>query len=172
MSPQCFWRGTQALLTIAAYTGLAGTPFARAENHLFAIHLECSTQVSEDDEQCKSISRSHPDGDTIRIVRKAVITANDLVDVKMLSSAGEWPVLSIKFDVAGRQRFKDVTAHNIGRNLVVLVNAKIVSVATIREAIEGGSGQLLIRLSHEDVRAIVKRLEMKIDARQQSVGRE
>ena len=50
------------------------------------------------------------------------------------------PVVSFRFDSVGARRFGEATQQNVGRNLAIVLDDKVISAPVIREPILGGSG--------------------------------
>jgi SecD/SecF fusion protein len=52
------------------------------------------------------------------------------------------PVVTFKLDNEGARRFGDMTKHNIGRSLAIVLDDRVVTAPVIRSAIQGGSGEI------------------------------
>ncbi|MDR7090518.1 protein translocase subunit SecD [Cellvibrio fibrivorans] len=52
------------------------------------------------------------------------------------------PVVNFKLDNEGARRFGDMTKHNIGRPLAIVLDDRVVTAPVIRSAIQGGSGEI------------------------------
>lgn len=52
------------------------------------------------------------------------------------------PVVNFKLDNEGARRFGDMTKHNIGRALAIVLDDRVVTAPVIRSAIQGGSGEI------------------------------
>ncbi len=52
------------------------------------------------------------------------------------------PVVNFKLDNEGARRFGDMTKHNIGRALAIVLDDRVVTAPVIRGAIQGGSGEI------------------------------
>ena len=52
------------------------------------------------------------------------------------------PVVNFKLDNEGARRFGDMTKHNIGRALAIVLDDRVVTAPVIRSAIPGGSGEI------------------------------
>jgi preprotein translocase subunit SecD len=57
------------------------------------------------------------------------------------SRTGEW-VVNFGFDSVGTRRFAEITRQNVGRPFAVVLDNKVITAPTIREAITGGQGQI------------------------------
>lgn len=70
----------------------------------------------------------------------AVLTGSNIEDVYASydSNSGEWGV-SVKFDAEGAKTFGEVTSQHVNDNLYIFVNNELISSATIKEAITGGT---------------------------------
>ncbi|WP_331351170.1 protein translocase subunit SecD [Cellvibrio sp. UBA7671] len=52
------------------------------------------------------------------------------------------PVVTFKLNNEGARRFGDMTKHNIGRSLAIVLDDRVVTAPVIRSAIQGGSGEI------------------------------
>ena len=52
------------------------------------------------------------------------------------------PVVNFKLDNEGARRFGDMTKHNVGRALAIVLDDRVVTAPVIRSAIQGGSGEI------------------------------
>jgi preprotein translocase subunit SecD len=75
------------------------------------------------------------------IVKKRVVVSGDrLVDAQPTIGDGGRPVVSFRFDTVGARKFGDATQANVGRQLAIVLDRKVISAPVIRDAILGGSG--------------------------------
>ena len=74
------------------------------------------------------------------IVEKRIVVGGErLTDAQATFEQGR-PVVSFKFDTAGGKRFGDVTRDNVGKQLAIVLDDKVISAPVIREPILGGNG--------------------------------
>ncbi len=74
------------------------------------------------------------------VVRKRVVVSGDtLVDAQTTFENGQ-PVVNFRFDSQGGRKFGEATKNNIGNQLAIILDGKVVSAPVIRAAIMGGSG--------------------------------
>jgi SecD/SecF fusion protein len=52
------------------------------------------------------------------------------------------PIVSFRFDDAGKRQFARITRENVGRQLAIVLDGKVISAPVIQEPIVGGSGQI------------------------------
>lgn len=52
------------------------------------------------------------------------------------------PVVTFKLDHDGARRFGELTKHNIGRALAIVLDGSVITAPVIREAIQGGGGEI------------------------------
>lgn len=52
------------------------------------------------------------------------------------------PVVSFRFDDAGARQFAQITRENVGRQLAIVLDGKVISAPVIQEPIIGGAGQI------------------------------
>ncbi len=79
------------------------------------------------------------DGGVYVIKRKPVVGGENLVDANVSFQEGQ-PVVSFKFDSVGGKRFGEATKNNVGEQLAIVLDNKVLSAPTIQTAITGGSG--------------------------------
>ncbi|WP_331346199.1 protein translocase subunit SecD [Cellvibrio sp. UBA7661] len=58
------------------------------------------------------------------------------------SQQSNQPVVNFKLDSEGARRFGDLTKHNIGRALAIVLDDHVITAPVIRSAIQGGSGEI------------------------------
>ncbi|MCP5365717.1 MAG: protein translocase subunit SecD [Hyphomicrobiales bacterium] len=86
------------------------------------------------------------------LVRKRVVVSGEnLVDAQPTFQEGR-PVVSFRFDTVGGKRFGDVTSHNVGRLLAIVLDGEIISAPRIQTAILGGSGVITGSFSVSEAR--------------------
>lgn len=73
------------------------------------------------------------------VKRRVEVGGDALVDAQP-SFQDNQPVVSFRFNSAGGKRFGDATKENVGRQLAILLDGKVISAPVIREAILGGNG--------------------------------
>ncbi|MDA8229993.1 MAG: protein translocase subunit SecD [Magnetospirillum sp.] len=80
-------------------------------------------------------------GPTSYVVRKRVEVGGDmLTDAQATFDQYNRAVVSFKFNAAGGKRFGDTTKENVGRQLAIVLDDKVISAPRINEPILGGSG--------------------------------
>ena len=92
------------------------------------------TQVVEYDEDNES---------TEIISKRIIINGDNLTDAKpSMNSQTNETVVVFNLDRIGSKKFGKATTDNVGRQLAIVLDNKIISAPTISEAIVGGSGQI------------------------------
>ena len=72
-----------------------------------------------------------------------VVQGDDLSDAQPgFDSVTNEPVINFRFNQSGARKFGAFTKDNVGRPFAILLDDKVLSAPTIREAILGGSGQI------------------------------
>ncbi|MBF0373500.1 MAG: protein translocase subunit SecD [Alphaproteobacteria bacterium] len=74
------------------------------------------------------------------VVRKKVELGGDALVDAGVSFQQNVPVVSFRFDTAGGRKFGDLTTENVGRQLAIVLDRKVISAPVIRTPIIGGSG--------------------------------
>ena len=77
------------------------------------------------------------------VQRRVSVAGERLVDAQPNtdSRSGEW-IVNFTFDSLGARQFGDLTRENVGRNLAIVLDNRVISAPTIREPITGGRGQI------------------------------
>ncbi len=80
-----------------------------------------------------------PSGEMTRFVveKRVMVSGENLSNAQATYQEGE-PVVSITFDSVGSARFGQATSENVGRPFAIILDGKVISAPTIREAILGG----------------------------------
>lgn len=74
------------------------------------------------------------------VVRKRVEVSGDMLTDSQPSFQDGRPVVSFRFSVAGGKKFGDTTSTNVGRQLAIVLDDRVISAPVIQGAILGGSG--------------------------------
>jgi hypothetical protein len=98
--------------------------------------------------------------DTVYLHSKPQLSNGDIARVEAAKTmAGTGLVLSVWLTKAGSDRMADVTSHNMGKKLAVLVNSVVVSVPTIQDTIRLGTklpSQIGVPLGREESRQLAR----------------
>jgi preprotein translocase subunit SecD len=83
------------------------------------------------------------DGGTIAVLRRAMVTGDQLVDAQQTyDPQTNQPAVSIRFDSAGGRRFARVTQDNVGKPFAIILDDVVLSAPNINEPILGGQAQI------------------------------
>jgi preprotein translocase subunit SecD len=82
-------------------------------------------------------------GGTIAVDRRAIVTGDQVADAQQAfdQQSGE-PVVTIRFDGAGGQRFARATQQNVGQPFAIILDNVALSAPVIQEPILGGTAQI------------------------------
>lgn len=82
-------------------------------------------------------------GERYQLEERVALEGKHISDARLAfnQETGE-PVVNFKLDNEGARRFGDMTKHNVGRVLAVVLDDKVVTAPVIRTAIQGGSGEI------------------------------
>lgn len=83
---------------------------------------------------------TEPGRPSVYAVRKRVTVGGDALIDAQPSFQNNEPVVSFRFDAAGAKRFGDATRENVGHQLAIVLDGKVISAPVVREPILGGSG--------------------------------
>ncbi len=89
------------------------------------------------------------EGGDIVIQRRVMVSGENLVDAQPTFQDNQ-PVVNIRFDSAGGQRFGRVTTENVGRPFAIVLDGQSISAPVIREPILGGSAVISGRFSVQE----------------------
>jgi preprotein translocase subunit SecD len=75
------------------------------------------------------------------VKKRVVVSGENLVDAQpTFDQQTNLPIVSFRFDTVGAKRFGDVTSKNVGKQLAIVLDGRVISAPVIRDAILGGSG--------------------------------
>jgi preprotein translocase subunit SecD len=77
--------------------------------------------------------------DAYVVHRRVIVGGGQLVDAQP-TFEGNAPVVSFRFDSEGARRFGDATRANVGKQLAIVLDRKVISAPVIKEPILGGNG--------------------------------
>ena len=79
----------------------------------------------------------------VAVERRVIVAGEDLVDAQpAFDQQTNQPIVNFRFNVSGAQRFGDATTRNVGRQLAIVLDRKVISAPRIQTPITGGSGQI------------------------------
>lgn len=73
---------------------------------------------------------------------RPLLTGDMLTRSQVASDQNNQPAVGLQFNAEGAQIFGDYTTRNVGSAFAILLDNRVVSVATIQEPIPGGTGQI------------------------------
>jgi preprotein translocase subunit SecD len=79
------------------------------------------------------------EGQSYVVRRRIEVSGDRLMDAQPSFQDGG-PVVTFRFDTAGGMRFGAVTSSNVGQNLAIVLDGKVISAPVIESPIVGGSG--------------------------------
>jgi preprotein translocase subunit SecD len=92
--------------------------------------------------------------DTSVYVADDVLLSNTDIKSARVAAAQDGPQIEIVFTEAGARRFADVTETNLMKQLVILVDGKVISAPIVRDRIPGGRAVITGAFSEEEARRI------------------
>ena len=102
--------------------------------------------VSKNKEETFGNEKMYYDNDNSNyeiISKRIIINGENLLDAKpSMNNQTNETVVVFNLDRVGTKRFAKATSTNVGRQLAIILDDKIISAPTISEAIVGGSGQI------------------------------
>ena len=81
--------------------------------------------------------------DEATVSKRIILSGDNLVDAKpRMDSQSNETIVSFTLDRVGAKKFGRATTENVGKQLAIILDGKIISAPSIREPIIGGSGQI------------------------------
>ncbi|HSC67638.1 MAG TPA: protein translocase subunit SecD [Cellvibrio sp.] len=83
------------------------------------------------------------DSEVYQLEKSVALEGKHISDARLgfNQESGE-PVVNFRLDDEGARRFGDMTKHNIGRALAIVLDERVITAPVIRGAIQGGSGEI------------------------------
>ncbi len=82
-------------------------------------------------------------GQPIPISRQVIVEGEDLIDAQpAFDQRSSQPIVNFRFNIRGAQRFGQATTENLGRQLAIGLDNKVISAPVIQSPITGGSGNI------------------------------
>ncbi len=79
-----------------------------------------------------------------------VVTGEELTDAQPAFDQNGQPSVNFRFNPTGARKFGQYTSENVGSPFAIVLDNEVISAPVIREAITGGSGQIIGRFSVEE----------------------
>ncbi|WP_372426050.1 protein translocase subunit SecD [Salinarimonas chemoclinalis] len=90
-------------------------------------------------------------GEPVAVERQIIVGGEDLIDAQpAFDQQTNEPVVNFRFNVSGAQRFGDATTRNVGRQLAIVLDDRVISAPRVQSPITGGSGQISGRFSVQE----------------------
>ncbi len=81
--------------------------------------------------------------DEATVSKRIILNGDNLVDAKpRMDTQNNETIVSFTLDRVGAKKFARATTENVGKQLAIILDGKIISAPSIREPIVGGSGQI------------------------------
>ena len=81
--------------------------------------------------------------DQALVSKRIILNGDNLVDAKpRMDTQSNETIVSFNLDRVGAKKFGKATTENVGKQLAIILDGKIISAPSIREPIVGGSGQI------------------------------
>ena len=81
--------------------------------------------------------------DEATVSKRIILNGDNLVDAKpRMDTQNNETIVSFTLDRVGAKKFGRATTENVGKQLAIILDGKIISAPSIREPIVGGSGQI------------------------------
>ncbi len=93
------------------------------------------------------MAMSRSDDGEAYLLGKTYVSGGDLVDAKTDFDNLGRPVVTLQFSTQGARLFDEATAANVGRQLAISLDGKVISAPVVQERISGGNAQISGRFS-------------------------
>ena len=74
------------------------------------------------------------------------------------------PTVDVTFTEDGRKRFAEIAGANVGKQLAIIFEGKVLSAPTLQSAITGGHAQITGHFTAEEARAIASALAKPLES--------
>jgi SecD/SecF fusion protein len=94
---------------------------------------------------------SQEDNEPLLLEKQSVLAGDALTNASVNFSQSEFnePVVSLRFNAQGANKFSEITTNNVGRRLAIVLDGKVQSAPRIKEAIPSGEAVITGRFSVE-----------------------
>ena len=82
------------------------------------------------------------EGGRIAVLRRTMVSGDQLIDANQAFDQNNQPVVNIRFDGAGGRRFAKVTQENVNKPFAIILDDVVLSAPNINEPILGGQAQI------------------------------
>lgn len=86
------------------------------------------------------VSRGEEGG--VYLLGETYVTGKSLKDAKTTFDNLGRPVVTLEFDKEGAEKFDQATAANVGRQIAIVLDGKVISAPVVQERISGGNAQI------------------------------
>ena len=111
-------------------------------------------------------AESVPDRDGSRKfqVHREVLLDGSAVAQAAVSATEAMPTVDVTFTEDGRKRFAEIAGANVGKQLAIIFEGKVLSAPTLQSAITGGHAQITGHFTAEEARAIASALAKPLES--------
>ncbi len=107
----------------------------------------------------KIIGRDGTEYDQPVAIGDRALTGADLKNAGPATNETGFPVVSLQFTAEGAKKFFNLTEKQVGKHIAILLDGKIISVASVRQPIAGGAAVIEGQFTPEEIRNIVIQLK-------------
>tara|TARA_X000001036_G_C20652080_1_gene795459 strand:- start:248 stop:1792 length:1545 start_codon:yes stop_codon:yes gene_type:complete len=91
-------------------------------------------------------------GEKLNVSKRIIMSGENLIDAQPnINNQNNEPTVSFTLDRIGAQKFGRATTDNVGKNLAIVLDGKIVSAPSINEPITSGSGMISGNFTFQEV---------------------
>ena len=113
------------------------------------LNFRLVSETSNDFGSEKLISET---GEELTVSKRIIMSGENLVDAQpRLDTQSNQPGVSFTLDRLGAQKFGKVTSENVGKRIAIVLDNKIISAPSIREAITSGNGSISGNFTFQEV---------------------
>lgn len=105
-------------------------------------------------EENPSLSVLKGEDGEVYLLGAASITGQHLLDAKVAFDNLGRPVVTLKFNKDGTHLFDELTAHNIGRQVAIVLDGVVISAPVVQERISGGEAQISGRFTTDEAQRL------------------
>ncbi|MFP4481545.1 MAG: protein translocase subunit SecD [Thermovirgaceae bacterium] len=105
-----------------------------------------------EDEPNLDVSRGEEGG--VYLLGTTYVTGKSLEDAKTNFDNLGRPVVTLEFDNEGSRQFDEATAGNVGRQIAIVLDGKVISAPVVQERISGGNAQISGNFSTDEAQRL------------------
>jgi preprotein translocase subunit SecD len=118
-----------------------------------------STPNTTELELTRKISARETSTQKLIVGNRALLDVNSVMSAKVIKDPNtKGPQISLKFNESGQKKFSKITRENVGRQLAIVINGKLIMAPRINEEISGGTAMIVGDFSETEAKETADRI--------------